>query len=298
MARQIGPENIGETKAASDPVVEVQTEIKSATMPTNFRVSKETAAQFRNLAGGFANQEAALATLMEVYKKAELKKSMPAYAGEIENFQKYLNILDSMYVAVLKQFTVADESARASVQKELQGKQEEIRKLNEKIEGTKQSLQELNDVKTRAEVAEGNVEKLEGEKIELTNSFNAQKGQLTQLIDMKNEINKGLAKEVEELNTKLEAYSKLPEKLEGLEKELSEKKDELRETEYEHKVRDLEKQAEFNEKLMDLQQKHAGELEELRSAFRKREDEIRVNYDKRVDAILKNGHTQEESGDS
>lgn len=296
MARRRIPKEIGENET-DEVAAEVQNEVKGPTIPTNFRVSKVTADKFRSVAfENFVNQDSALNAMLELYSKAQLKRKYPAYAGEIENFQKYLDILHAMYTALLMNYSVVDESAKATVQNQLQEKDEKIKNLETEIKNTKSSLQELGSVTRKADKAEADVKKLDKEKSELqTDIYNLKRDYGNALSD-KETINQGLHAEIEALNQRLEEYSQLPEKIKELETKLFQMDQKLKEQEYAYKIDDLQKKARINEEIMELRNNHSKEIEGLRESYDKREDSIRAQYDKRIDIILRSGRTLEESG--
>lgn len=280
------PEGGGEGVIREDGVIEEADTLK---VPTNFRVSKATADKFRKIAADFSNQDAALNAMLGAYQKVEVQKSVPAaYAREIESFQSYLEILLTKYMALMMDYTNVDEKARISVHNLLESKDNAILGLEEDIRRMQSSLKELDEVMKRADDAEVCVKALEAEKVKLTNDIERQRIQYSNIINDKETINQGLRDQIEGLRDQIETLNHQMEDYVGLPKQLQEKEQELKETEYKHQLKIVDMERKTNADMAAMRAAHADEMEALRQKYDSREEKIRLQYDDRINAILKN----------
>lgn len=266
------------------------------TVPTNFRVTKATADKFRKFASEFPNQDYALSAMVEAYERTELQKSLPAYEKDIETFQRYANMLVSKYVGVLADYSVVEEKAKAGVHTLLENKDATISELASELSAMRASVKERDEAVKRAEAAERRMKQLEKEKSELVVEGELQRKQYSASVNDKEIINQGLRDQITALEEKLQGYLGVPGQLQALNEELAAKEQERRELEYTHQLSDVEKEKQSNAALEYQRQKHIEEMDALRQKYDSREEEIRLQYEKRIDVIL-NGMRQERNGD-
>lgn len=138
---------------------------KNKTQPKAFRITEETAEKFRVISQELgANQQQAMAKLIEVYEMEKGKESIPEMREDIDTFEGYMHAMVNMYMQALE----ANQNMRALVRteydsllkskdtiiEELQGRIQEAKKNEERISAMEQ------EYKSTIATAEAECEKL------------------------------------------------------------------------------------------------------------------------------------------
>ena len=108
---------------------------KNRTQPKAFRITEETAEKFKEIAQSLgANQQQALAKLIEVYEMEVGKESIPEMRGNIDTFEEYIHAATTMYMQALETNQNMRALVRTEYEAQLKSKDKIIEDLQKKIE--------------------------------------------------------------------------------------------------------------------------------------------------------------------
>uniref|UniRef100_UPI004056905A hypothetical protein n=1 Tax=Agathobacter sp. TaxID=2021311 RepID=UPI004056905A len=177
---------------------------KNKTQPKAFRITEETAEKFKEIAQSLgANQQQAMAKLIEVYEMESGKESLPEMRENIDVFEGYVRAATSMYMQALE----SNRNMRALVRTEYEGllksKDTTIGELQERVENAEAAAKTISE---KEKEYQNSIAKLEKEKIGL-----------------EKEVEKAFAEskeKTEEWNQKYDTLNKSYEKLQESEQEL------------------------------------------------------------------------------
>lgn len=275
-----------------------------------FRLTEETAEKFKEIAQDMgANQQQALARLIEVYEAEMGKESFPEMREDIDTFEGYIRAAGNMYLQALESVQNMRALVRTEYDAQLKSKDKSIADLQERIELAEKVAIEVSDKegdyqvqiiglkeeinvlqKTLTAEREDFKEKSEESKREyreLSNSYaklqmseaetkNVLSGFMKDNQELKNE-NSHLAEEKRTFDMKMHDLVRRNEILESdmeREKERAEeeaKRQEERFAEYKKSIQ-TEHRLELQLKINELQSSHKGELDEVRKELDKYKD--------------------------
>ena len=119
---------------------------KNKTQPKAFRITEETAEKFKEIAQSLgANQQQALAKLIEVYEMESGKESLPEMRTNIDTFEGYVRAATNMYLQSLE----ANQNMRAIVRTEfeslLKSKDTTITELQERVKKAETTAKNISE---------------------------------------------------------------------------------------------------------------------------------------------------------
>lgn len=119
---------------------------KNKTQPKAFRITEETAEKFKEIAQSLgANQQQALAKLIEVYEMESGKESLPEMRTNIDTFEGYIRAATNMYLQSLE----ANQNMRAIVRTEfeslLKSKDTTITELQERVKKAETTAKNISE---------------------------------------------------------------------------------------------------------------------------------------------------------
>lgn len=137
----------------------MQDKDKNKTQPKAFRITEETAEKFRIISQELgANQQQAMAKLIEVYELEKGKESMPDLRADIDTFEGYMHAALNMYMQILE----ANQNMRALVRTEydalLKSKDNIIADLQEQTEQAKDAAKQALATESNYQQAIGKAE--------------------------------------------------------------------------------------------------------------------------------------------
>lgn len=256
----------------------------------SFRISDETTEKFRQLCGGFDNQNVALNALISAYEVQQAKTIITDRQTDINDYDTHLQALQRAFLHSLEVNENAENRIRQEFQHQIDSKNAEISGLRESVKKAEQAEKATKEqakitvaeCDERTKQAEKTIDSLHKElddvrkqSVELSESLTAVK---SQVVD-KQEI-------IKNLNQQLTNAKIMTEKAESAENELKQVKEKLSEIEkrYESEVKELKQQlasqrtnaeqsakvaerlaeADKREAIASLKEAHVAELDELR----------------------------------
>lgn len=276
---------------------------KTKTQPKAFRITEETAEKFKEIAQSLgANQQQALAKLIEVYEMESGKESLPEMRENIDTFEGYIHAATNMYLQSLE----ANQNMRALVRTEfeslLKSKDTTISELQERVQKAETAAK--NAVGKEKEYQDTIAKlKKEQELLEqkIKNTLTETKEQLEKSTNKYNTLNKSYEKlqdSDKELQSMLSSFMKECEKLKAENACLSEEKllkeEKFFETTYKNEVlmKELEKSNQMAEEEI-LRQKEICKYQktkmemEYQLALQKKENELKDMHKAEVDELRK-----------
>ena len=118
---------------------------KNKTQPKAFRITEETAEKFKEIAQSLgANQQQALAKLIEVYEMEVGKESIPEMRGNIDTFEEYMHAATNMYMQALETNQNMRALVRTEYEAQLKSKDKIIEDLQKKIETVEEAGKQID----------------------------------------------------------------------------------------------------------------------------------------------------------
>lgn len=234
---------------------------KNKTQPKAFRITEETAEKFKEIAQSLgANQQQALAKLIEVYEMESGKESLPEMRENINTFEGYIHAATNMYLQSLEVNQNMRALVRAEFESLLKSKDTTIGELQERVQKAETAAQNAigkeKDYQNTITKLKKEVETLE-KKAETTRS--EAKEQLETLQNKYNTLNN--------------AYEKLQASNKDLQSMLSSFMKECEKLKTENTCL-LEEKRKTEDTLLELTYKKEALLTELQKANQKTEDEL------------------------
>lgn len=240
--------------------------------PKTFRIDEETANKIRKISetiGG--NQQEAFVKLIETYELQSSKSALPDQRTNIEQFEKYINILTHMYMVSLENNQNVTETVRTEFDALLNSKDVTIQGLQEQLSAAKKSTE---DSIKKAEDSEREIAELKDSFVSKESDYVTQIANLQSMLADKDNLNKALTNSCAEEKQK---NSSLQEKINSIDqenKELSNVKAELLrlKAEYDQLLKNrenLEKElqenkASYHDMIADLKQNESFVLEQYK----------------------------------
>lgn len=219
------------------------------------RADDEIKARFKSLAEGLGNQATALESLLNAYEMQTAKDILKDRQTDIEDFDTHLQAISRAFLHSLEVTVNTTERVRAEFQRQLDGKEQTISDLRERIRLAECSEQTAKEQVTAIEC-------------EMSELHEQTSNQLTSLRSELDSVNKSLATATEQLMDKqslLDEYRKRLEKAEKGIAEIPELKENINVSEQEKKaaeqtierlMAELSKQkSEFESKIIVLQER-------------------------------------------
>lgn len=235
---------------------------KTKTQPKAFRITEETAEKFKEIAQSLgANQQQALAKLIEVYEMESGKESLPEMRENIDTFEGYIHAATNMYLQSLE----ATQNMRALVRTEfeslLKSKDTTIGELQERVQkaetAAKNAFGKEKEYQNTIAKLEKEKESLE-KKIETTVAESKEKlEECHHKYDTLNKSYEGIHESEKELKAMLSSFMKECEKLKTENASLLEEK----------RIKE--------EKYLEITYKNESLIAELEKATQKVEDEVK-----------------------
>ena len=119
---------------------------KDKKQPKALRVTNETFDKFKDIAQDLgANQQQALARLIEVYEAEKSKESFPEQRGNIDTFEGYIRSAANMYMQALESVQNMRVLVRTEYDAQLKSKDKSIADLQERMEVSEKTAREVSE---------------------------------------------------------------------------------------------------------------------------------------------------------
>ncbi len=276
---------------------------KNKTQPKAFRITEETAEKFKEIAQSLgANQQQALAKLIEVYEMEVGKESIPEMRGNIDTFEEYIHAVTNMYMQALENNQNMRALVRTEYEAQLKSKDKVIEDLQKKVQTVeeiarqidKKEKEYLNTIHTLE-----NDKKILEKKVE--DAYTETKNKIEMYDSRYNELKASFEKiQMSEENFKsmVTSFMKECEKLKEEKKELLEHKTLLEEnnlelTQKNHRLsielEDEKKKVIEEGKRATIELEHYKEKSEIQHLLelQKKENELKDYYDKKMEELRK-----------
>lgn len=242
--------------------------------PKTIRISDETMNAFRQISSSIgANQDIALAKLLETYKMQQEKATLPEMKKQIEAFEDHMSFLTQTYIQALTALNDQEDSIAARYQQQIQSQKEQL----------DAAKQELQSVKSQLAAAQNDFKKAEAQNQNLQKQLDQLQKELKTQQDTTYSL-AALNKSLKENNEKLE------EQISNFEKE----KKEFASLQNEHKRTEeqLQKsQEELKQRKRDAEQTIAA----LKSQSENAKEQLKLHYESELQKELrKQEATQQE----
>ena len=193
--------------------------------PKSFRIDDATAERFKEISvdiGG--NQQETLAKLIEAYEFQAGKAILTDKKDDIEQFERYVNIITRMFMGSLEDNQNITETVRTEFDGLLKSKDATIQDLQEKIKVAKQLQQDSDErAKTFADANTDLVKKLEKLQFDSDTKIN----DLNMMLSDKEKLNQALANSFDEMKEKMDemqaehnSFTEMKKSLDSAQKEL------------------------------------------------------------------------------
>lgn len=244
--------------------------------PKSFRIDDETAEKFKEISNSIgSNQQETLAKLIEAYEFQAGKAVLTEKKADIEQFEKYVNVLTRMFMGSLEDNQNITDTVKTEFEALLKSKDTTIQDLQTKVAEFKQQKESST---ARANALDDENVRLNDVINTLKEEFNTKANDYEEMLKDKNDLNKALMTTCNDLKAKLDAYEKDYSEVETLRKNIS---DITTEND------SLKKSNEANEKaLTDLKADYDKKIEELNKheldALSHCREQMQIELDKAV----------------
>lgn len=196
--------------------------------PKSFRIDEETAAKFKEISESIGgNQQEALAKLIETYEFQSGKAVLTEKKADIEQFEKYANILIRMFMASLEDNQNLSQTIRTEYDALLKSKDATIQELQKQLENARLSVKEMGQQAKEA-VNENEILKktIDGLNKEYQKSHDA----MEQMLSDKDKLNHALTESYTSLQERYDKISAAAEQFSSIKESLDQTERELKET--------------------------------------------------------------------
>lgn len=244
--------------------------------PKSFRIDDTTADKFKEIAtqiGG--NQQETLAKLIEAYEFQGGKAVLTEKKADIEQFEKYVNVLTRMFMGSLEDNQNITATVRTEFEAQLKSKDAIIQDLQEKFQVAKQTKEQAEANEKAAQDEQNRLiielSKSDRNYEEAVKTYESKIQGLNDTIAALNNSTDMMKKEIARLEEEASVVNALQDKVKQLEADLEVKKTELQECQrdreqdsikHEREIMSLEKQYR-EEKQVAVDQYQAKYLELL-----------------------------------
>ena len=185
--------------------------------PKSFRIDDETADRFKEIAGNIGgNQQETLAKLIEAWEFQNGKAVLTDKKTDIEQFEKYVTALTRMFMGSLEDNQNITETVRTEFEAVLKSKDTTIQDLQVQLTGARQLKEDA--VKQVKDYADENME-LKKNIDSLEKKFDSKVGDLQEMLDDKENLNKALTDSCNDLKKKVDGMAADREKMDKLKKD-------------------------------------------------------------------------------
>jgi chromosome segregation ATPase len=266
--------------------------------PKTIRISDETMNAFRQISSSIgANQDIALAKLLETYKMQQEKTALPEMKKQIEAFEDHMSFLTQAYIQALTALNDQEDSISTRYQQQIDSQKEQL----------DTAKQELQSIKSKLTAAQDDVKKSESKNQDFQKQIDRlQKDLKTQqdtvyslaaLNQSLKENNEMLEKRISDFEKERENFETLQEEHRRVKEQLQKSQEELEQSkrDAEQTIAVLKSQAE-NEKdqlklhyeselQKELRKQEAVQQEEMRS-IRSNQERSEKQYQDRLAELL------------
>lgn len=237
--------------------------------PKSFRISEETAEKFKEISLQLGeNQQETLAKLIEAYEFQASKINLTSKKADIEQFEKYISCLTSLYMQSLEDNQNVTETVRTQFEALLRSKDTTIQDLQEKIRVADEKLKEEKEV---SKIIKDKNDELSTKLQQINDEYEKHQETTKELLQSKQEQNEALVEATKSLKKRietLEAYETQIEELNVLKNEITQLKAELQKKEFEHEKQMMNLEKKYNQKIVDLREKHLKQIEDYQSKYK------------------------------
>jgi len=271
--------------------------------PKSIRLDDETADKFKEIAAAIGgNQQETLAKLIETYEFQAGKNLLTHKKEEIDQFERYVNVLTRMYMANLEDTENMRETVRTEFDALLKSKDISIQNLQEQLALAKQQKDESAErAKTHAEENSRLSDTID----KLNREYNTKLDSLQVMLSDKDKLNKALTDTCTDLKAKVESMqadaehaATLQAQWDGLvqtqantAKELEALKKQLQQTQAAHtEALDRQKdmaQITLDKALIDLERKYQEQIQTLKAEKQAEIDKYQQRYLELLEQINK-----------
>ena len=146
-----------------------------------FRLTEETAEKFKEIAQDMgANQQQALARLIEVYETEMGKESFPEMREDIDTFEGYIRAAANMYLQALESVQNMRALVRTEYDTQLKSKDKSIAELQERVEIAEYRVKEATDNESDYKVL---IDTLNKENDDLKNSLKEEREEFKERLE-------------------------------------------------------------------------------------------------------------------
>ncbi len=229
--------------------------------PKSFRINDETAEKFKEISASIGgNQQEALAKLIETYEFQQGKAVITEKKTEIEQFEKYVNILTRKFMDSLEDNQNITETVRTQFEAQLKSKDEVIQDLQGQLKKAKEQKEEAT---RKAKASEEEMERLNQYNIEQEKTFHVKLDGLNDTLKEKEDI----IKECKSLNSILTgSHNRLEEQVKQMKEDCTKKEEletELENLQKEHNKLTIECDT-LQANLSDFKLKHEENINEMK----------------------------------
>ena len=260
--------------------------VQKKSSPKSFRIDDETANKLKTLSKDFTNQDAAFNAIMAAYEREMLLNEQSQFTDDVRLFEQYQQCLSAKFTDLIKALITADERAKTSVQQLLTSKDLTIQDLQQQLEDAKTSKEAYANMFSNATQEKEEMEKkLESERLAVTGlraEIQEKEAQWNSALQDKVQLNEILSKSIAEKERELDKQAEYPKlikeretQIENLSKQVRTLEDQLRETEYTHRLELLEKDKQVEIVRTELLQSQEEKLNKIRERYETELEKVR-----------------------
>lgn len=260
--------------------------VQKKSSPKSFRIDDETANKLKALSKDFTNQDAAFNAIMAAYEREILLNEQSQFTDDVRLFEQYQQCLSAKFTDLIKALITADERAKTSVQQLLTSKDLTIQDLQQQLEDAKKSKEAYANMFSNATQEKEEMEKkLESERLAVTGlraEIQEKEAQWNSALQDKVQLNEILSKSIAEKERELDKQAEYPKlikeretQIENLSKQVRTLEDQLRETEYTHRLELLEKDKQVEIVRTELLQSQEEKLNKIRERYETELEKVR-----------------------
>lgn len=243
--------------------------------PKSFRIDDETADRFKEIAGNIGgNQQETLAKLIEAWEFQNGKAVLTDKKTDIEQFEKYVTALTRMFMGSLEDNQNITETVRTEFEAVLKSKDTTIQDLQVQLTGARQLKEDA--VKQVKDYADENME-LKKNIDSLEKKFDSKVGDLQEMLDDKENLNKALTDSCNDLKKKVDGMAADREKMDKLKKDAADAA--MERESFRHKLEEAQ------QSIKKMEEQHRSDIEHIRN-------EMQIEQEKSVLALKKEHQDQ------
>lgn len=266
--------------------------------PKTIRISDETMNAFRQISSSIgANQDIALAKLLETYKMQQEKATLPEMKKQIEAFEDHMSFLTQTYIQALTALNDQEDSIAARYQQQIHSQKEQLDSTKQELQAVKAQLTAAQDGLKKAESKN---QELQKQLDRLQQDLKTQQNTTYSLAALNNnlkESNEKLEEQISDFEKDREEFEALREEHKRTEEELQKSQEELKQNkrDAEQTIAALKSQSENEKEQLklhyeselqkELRRQEAAQQEEMRS-IRSKQELSEKQYQERLSELL------------